>query len=164
MKVCNISFEASKEKPRRSVLRSLSWKRANKRTKMDESEQEHGFDSADGGENGERRFVAGSAHGMSDEDADDTIFDSTTESTSKKRKKVGVWKAVKRFFSRKSSKSRKSFTFGDSLSPHGQPRRSISDPNLAHTSGEKPDLAPLKQVNEATMETDAAPKKAMSVS
>ncbi|XP_028397542.1 calponin homology domain-containing protein DDB_G0272472-like isoform X2 [Dendronephthya gigantea] len=127
---------------------------------MEESEQEHVFD-----ESGEGRFVAGSSRGMSDEDADDTILDSTTESTSKKRKKVGVWKAMKRFFSRKSSKGSKSFSFGDSLSPQGQPQRSNSDPNLAHTSGERPDVAPLEQgarVGEAPMETDAAPKKAMS--
>ena len=153
-----IIFLLASRKPRRSVIRSLSWKRPSKRTKM---EEEAGVDvsidttrdSHEGGA-GERSFntTVASSHGMSDEDADDTVFDSSTASSSKKRKKVGVWKTMKRFFSRKSSKGYKT-------------QRSVSDPNLVRPSGERPDVAPLEQIGEVQMvEVDAHPKKAMSVS
>ena len=125
---------------------------------MEENEQEAGVDASidttvhshDGVDSGQRSFntTAGSSHGMSDEDAEDTVFDSSTASSSKKRKKVGVWKAMKRFFSRKSGKGSK-------------PQRSVSDPNLVHTSGERPDVAPIEEVQ---MDVDTHPKKAISVS
>ena len=152
-----IIFLLASRKPRRSVIRSLSWKRPSKRTKM---EEEAGVDvsidtTLDSHEDGagERSFntTVASSHGMSDEDADDTVFDNSTASSSKKRKKVGVWKTMKRFFSRKSSKGSK-------------PPRSVSDPNLVRASGERPDVAPLEQIGEVQMEVDAHPKKAMSVS
>ncbi len=163
IKTSDIFIKASR-KPRRSVIRSLSWKRASKRTKMNESEQEHGFeanvgasvDSHEEVDAGGRSFntTAGSSHGMSDEDAEDsTVFDSSAASSSKKRKKVGVWKAMKRFFSRKSDKGSKSFT--------DQHQRSISDPNLAHRSGERPDVAPLEQIDQTPMETETPPRKAI---
>lgn len=154
-----IIFSLASRKPRRSVIRSLSWKRPSKRTKMEEEAGvdvsiDTTLDSHEDGAGG-RSFnttVASSSHGMSDEDADDTVFDSSTASSSKKRKKVGVWKTMKRFFSRKSSKGSK-------------PQRSVSDPNLVRTSGERPNVAPLEQIGEVQMEVvDAHPKKAMSVS
>ena len=136
---------------------------------MEESEQAVGFeasgeasinvtvDSGEGVDMSGRSFntTAGSGYGMSDEDTEDTVFDSSTSSNSKKRKKVGVWKTMKRFFSRKSGKGSKS-----------QPQRSVSDPNLVHRPNERTDVAPLEQVEETPMdtETDAPPKKAISVS
>lgn len=125
---------------------------------MEENEQEAGVDASidttvdgrDGVDAGQRTFntTVVSSHGMSDEDAEDTVFDGSTASSSKKRKKVGVWKAMKRFFSRKSGKGSK-------------PQRSVSDPNLGHTSGERPDVAPIEQIQ---MDVDTLPKKALSVS
>jgi hypothetical protein len=154
LKTPDIFIQAAK-KPRRSVIRSLSWKRASKRTKMDESEQERVFSASVDASTDGRSFntTASSAHGMSDEDAEDTVFDSSTASSSKKRKKAGVWKTVKRFFSRKSSKGSRS-----------QPQRSVSDPNLIQRSGERTDVAPLEQVDETPMDTHSPPKKAISVS
>ena len=138
---------------------------------MEETEHDRGVDtSVENGDDvdGGRSFnttACSSTHGMSDEDAEDEIFElDDSASSSKKRKKSGVWKAMKRFFSRKSGKASKSFNVGDSKSPHAPAQRSVSDPNLARRPGERPDLAPLEQVDETPMETDVSPKKALSVS
>ena len=162
-------------KPRRSVIRSLSWKRANKRSRMDDDEQEAGFEASAGQSidtsintsvktHEDVDTTPSSPHCMSDEDAEDTILDDSTASNSKKRKKAGVWKAMKRFFSRKSEKGSKSFTAGDSQSSSGQPQRSVSDPNLTQNRVDRPDVAPLQQVDGAPMKAEVPPKKAVSVS
>jgi hypothetical protein len=171
LKTCDLSvLSLAPRKPRRSVIRSLSWKRASKRSKMDDNEQEAGFEAC-GGASIDTTIetpedvgaTPSSPNCLSDEDAEETVFNDSTASSSKKRKKSGVWKAVKRLFSRKSDKGSKSFTAGDSRSPSGQPQRSVSDPNLLHQRVDRPDVAPLQQVDGATA-MPTPPKKAVSVS
>lgn len=130
------------------------------------------FDNSDdvGAESFEKRD---GTHEMSI-DEDEMSDQDQTESTSKKRKRFGMWKAMKRIFTRKSGKGSKSFTAGESSSPTMCPQRSISDPNLMRRT-DPPELAPLEQVSESsrhTEDTEAvhvlytsyAPKKALSVS
>lgn len=163
LKSYHISIKASK-KPRRSVIRSLSWKRASKKTKMDDELGHFSDTSIKAGAKvcatSSEDFALGRSfntttstmQGMSDEDAEDAVYDNSRASTSKKRKKAGVWKTVRRFFHRKSSKK----------SP---PQRSMSDPNLTHTPVDRPDVAPFEQIIEAPLENEVPiTKKALSVS
>lgn len=156
---------SSSKKTRRSVVRSFSWKRS-KKTKMEEVNQEPSLDVSYEVDGDERRFEKGvGSQEVCDVDEEEEEVSDLDQSgpVSKKRKRFGMWKTMKRMFNKKSSKGSKSFTDGESTSPTLLPHKSISDPNLASRTN-PPELAPLEQVNDSTVHAEAStsPKRASS--
>ena len=155
---------SSSKKTRRPVIRSISWKRS-KKTKMEEADN-HSVEESVEVDSGRRFAKREGSHEISDYEDDEVSDVDPSGPSSKKRKRFGMWKVVKRFFGRKSGKGSKSFTEGESSTSKSQPARSLSDPNLMRRI-DRPELAPFEQVDKQPLQTKPlppVPKKALSVS